>query len=136
MTLLDAQPPKPVTGIRRFVPLPLLILIVALTIAMASYALWDYPEERAVTNFLTAVENGQYQKAYQLWQPSKSYSFDDFMHDWGEHGDYGKIHSFEILDSKSKGSSTVVVTVSINGVNPPLDLLVDRKTKGLAYSFF
>lgn len=136
MTLLDARPPKPVTGIRKYVPLPLLILIAALTIAMASYALWDYPEERAVTHFLTALQNGQYQKAYQLWQPSKSYSFDDFMKDWGEHGDYGKVRNFEIVDSRSKGSVTVIVSVRVNGVDPPLDLLVDRRTKGLAYSFF
>jgi len=30
----------------------------------------------------------------------------------------------------------VIVTVRINKVDPPLDLLVDRKTKGMAYSVF
>jgi hypothetical protein len=58
------------------------------------------------------------------------------MHDWGEQGDYGKVRQFETLQSKSKGPDAVIVTVRINGVNPPLDLVVDRRTKGLAYSPF
>ena len=51
-------------------------------------------------------------------------------------GDYGKIREFEILGSRSKGSNTVIVVVRINKVDPPIELLVDRKTKGLAYSIF
>ena len=89
-----------------------------------------------MSRFLTTLEQTHYQEAYRLWQPSPSYSFDDFMRGWGEQGDYGRIRAFEIIHSKSKGSSTVIVTVRINGVDPPLDLLVDRKTKGLAYSFY
>ncbi len=114
--------------------LPILILILAVVGTLVAYALWDYPEERAVTRFLTTLEQGDYQQAYRLWQPSSSYSFDDFLAGWGEKGDYGKIRSFKILGAESKGSETVVVTVRINGVDPPLKLLVDRKTKGLAYS--
>jgi hypothetical protein len=136
MTLLDSKPPTPPSGIRKYIPLPLLVLIVAVIVVVVAYRLWDYPEERAVSHFLTAVEQGNYQEAYRLWQPSPSYSFDDFLRDWGERGDYGKIRSFDILNSKSKGSSTVIITVRINGVDPPLDLIVDRKRKGLAYSFY
>ena len=136
MTLLDSKPAKPPSGIRKYIPLPILILIFALIGVFVGYRLWDYPEERAVSRFLTTLEQGNYQEAYRVWQPSPSYSFDDFMRGWGERGDYGKIRSFEILRSKSKGSSTVIVTVRINGVDPPLDLIVDRRTKGLAYSFY
>ncbi|MGH9430897.1 MAG: hypothetical protein ACRD3T_05085 [Terriglobia bacterium] len=136
MSLLDATPSKPVTGFRKYLPLPLLIIILVIIALLAAYALWDYPEERAVSTFLTTLEEGDFQKAYQLWQPSPSYTFNDFMHDWGLHGDYGKIQRFDILDSTSKGSETVLVTVRINHVDPPASLLVDRKTKGLAYSFY
>jgi len=136
MTLLDSKPPTPPSGIRKYIPLPLLVLIVAVIVVFVAYRLWDYPEERAVSHFLRAVEQGNYQEAYRLWQPSPSYSFDDFLRDWGERGDYGRIRSFDILNSKSKGSSTVIITVRINGVDPPLDLIVDRKRKGLAYSFY
>ena len=136
MTLLDSKPPKPPSGIRKYIPLPILILVPALTGALVAYRWWDYPEERAVSRFLTTLEQAHYQEAYRLWQPSPSYSFDDFMRGWGNQGDYGRIRSFDILHSKSKGSSTVIVTVRINNVEPPLDLIVDRKTKGLAYSFY
>jgi hypothetical protein len=134
MTLLDSTPPKPRP--KYFKYLPLIVVVVLVGSGLLGYRLWDYPEERALTRFLETLERGDYPTAYQLWQPSPSYTFGDFMHDWGPQGDYGKIRQFSILGSKSKGSQTVIVTVRINQVDPPLDLLVDRKTKGLAYSVF
>jgi hypothetical protein len=138
MTLLDAQPPKPVTGIRKYVPLNILILSVVLLGIIASlvaFRFWDVREEHAVSHFLENVQQGNYQEAYRLWQPAPSYTFDNFIHDWGEKGDYGKIRNFEILSTESKGP-IVIVTVRINNVNPPLALVVDRKNLGLAYSNF
>ena len=133
MTLLDATPPKQPRKIGRYVLLALVIIIVG---GMAYILLRNFPEERAVSRFLTTLEQGNYQEAYRLWQPSASYSYQDFIHDWGEQGDYGKIRTFKILGSRSKGPQTVIVTLTINNQQPPLELLVDRKTKGLAYSIF
>ena len=134
MTLLDAEPPKPQTALRKY--LPVVIALVVVTGALLGYRLRNYPEERAVARFLTTLEGANFREAYRLWQPSPSYSFGDFMRDWGEQGDYGKLRQFDILQSKSKGSDAVIVTVRINGVDPPLDLVVDRRTEGLAYSPF
>ena len=134
MTLLDAEPPKPKSPLRKYAPV--VIALVVVTGALLGYRLRNYPEERAVTRFLTTLEEGNFREAYRLWQPSPSYGFGDFMHDWGEQGDYGKIRQFEILRSQSKGSGAVIVTVRINSVDPPLDLVVDRRTTGLAYSPF
>jgi len=131
MTLLDSTPPKPPRHVGRYVLLVLLFVIFA---NGAAYYVWDYPEEHAVSRFLVALEHGDYKTAYQLWQPSSSYTFQNFMSDWGPSGDYGKIHEFEILQSKTAASQTVVVVVLINNISPPLKLLVDKKTKGLAYS--
>lgn len=136
--LLDAEPPKPPGKIRRYVPLPILILLVLVVLGLAglvTYRFWNYRQERVVARFLTTLEEGKFQEAYQLWQPAPSYTYQDFLHDWGEQGDYGKIRKFEILDSESKGAS-VIVTVRINDVDPPLDLVANRKTLGLAYSPF
>jgi hypothetical protein len=133
MTLLDTTPPKPSLHIWRYVVLAVLIFLVAEGIY---FALRNYPEERAVARFLTTLEQGKFQEGYQLWQPSPTYSYNDFLHGWGIQGDYGQIRSFEILGTKSKGSALVIVTVKINNVDPPLDLVVDRKTKGLSYSVF
>ena len=133
MSLLDATPPKPSFPIWRYILLGSLAFLFSAGFYMAFR---NYPEERAVKLFLTTLEQGKFQEAYQLWQPSPSYSYQDFLHDWGEKGDYGKIRGFQILGAQSKGSSLVIVTVKINNVDPPLDLVVVRKTKGLSYSIF
>jgi len=133
MTLLDATPPKPPLHIWRYIVLGILIILLS---AGFYFAFRNYPEERAVARFLTILEQEKFQQGYQLWQPSPTYSYQDFLHGWGLQGDYGKIRGFEILGTRSKGSALVIVTVRINNVDPPLDLVVDRKTKGLSYSAF
>ncbi|MGD0125425.1 MAG: hypothetical protein ABSF46_08710 [Terriglobia bacterium] len=133
MTLLDATPPKPPLHIWRYIVLGVLIILLS---AGFYFAFRNYPEERAVTRFLTTLEQGKFQEGYLLWQPSPTYSYQDFLHGWGLQGDYGKIRGFEILGAKSQGASLVIVTVRINNVDPPLDLVVDRRTKGLSYSTF
>jgi hypothetical protein len=133
MTLLDAPPPKPPIHIWRYVVLGFLVLLLTEGLYVS---LRNYPEERAVTRFLTALEQGKFEEAYRLWQPSPSYSYQDFLRGWGIQGDYGKIREFQILGTKSKGSSIVIVTIKVNNVDPPLDIAVDRKTKSLSYSIF
>jgi hypothetical protein len=133
MTLLDTTPPKPPRHIGRYILLAVLVAIVASGVA---YYFWDYPEEHAVSRFLRTLQSGDYKTAYELWQPVSTYSFNDFMRDWGPSGDYGKIHEFDILRSISASSDTVTVTVMINRQTPVLKLLVDKRTKGLAYSPF
>ncbi len=133
MTLFDATPPEPPRKIGRYILIALAVLI----IGAASYvAFHNSLEEQAISHFLAALEKGDYREAYRLWQPSETYSYEDFLHNWGEHGDYGKVRTFRILGSRSKGKQTVIVTVTINDEEPPIDLLVDRKTKGLAFSPF
>ncbi|MEJ2009716.1 MAG: hypothetical protein P8Z30_16445 [Acidobacteriota bacterium] len=80
------------------------------------------------------LQEGNYKEAYRLWQPAPDYSYQDFLHDWGPQGDYGKIREFRIDSARSKGSEIVIVVVTINNQTPPLALIVTRKTKGLAYS--
>ena len=133
MTLLDATPPNPPLRIGRYILIGLAVVVVA---AVSYAVLHNVPEERAISLFLSTLEQGNYQEAYKLWQPNSTYTYDDFLHDWGEHGDYGKIRIFKILGSRSQGSKTVIVTVTINNEEPPLDLLVDRRTKSLSYSVF
>ena len=134
MSLMDAQPEKPKSVLRRY--LLLWILVAGGTVAILFVLFRNYREERAVARFLTALQQGQYREAYDLWQPSSSYTFEDFLSGWGEKGDFGKIREFEILGSRSEGSQTVVVVVRINRNPRPMEIVVDRKTKGLAYSVF
>ncbi|MBI4165010.1 MAG: hypothetical protein HY508_04675 [Acidobacteria bacterium] len=133
MTLLDAQPEKPKGVLRRYLVLWILLAVGSGAILFILFR--NYSEERAVSRFLAALQQGQYREAYELWQPGPSYTYEDFLGGWGEKGDYGKIREFEILGSRSKGSNTVIVVVRINR-GQPTEILVDRKTKGLAYSVF
>jgi len=133
MTLLDAKPEKPKGILRRYLVLWILLLVGSAAILFILFR--NYGEERAVARFLTSLQQGQFREAYQLWQPSPSYTYEDFLAGWGEKGDYGKVREFEILGSRSKGSNTVIVVVRINQ-SRPIDIVVDRKTKGLAYSVF
>ncbi len=133
MTLLDTTPPKPPIHVWRYIVLGILIFLLAEGLY---FAFRNYPEERAVARFLTTLKQGNFQEAYRLWQPSPSYTYQDFLHGWGIQGDYGKIREFQILGAKSQGASLVIVTVKVNNIEPPLDLVVDRKTKGLSYSVF
>ena len=130
--LFDAEVPKPKTGIRKYWPLLVVIIVVGGVIGY--FAFHNLPEKRAVANFLTQLEQGNYKEAYNLWHPAPDYTFDDFLHDWGPKGDYGKIRESKILGAESDGSELVVVAVTINNQPTPLSLVVDRKTKGLAYS--
>ena len=134
ITLMDAKPPKHHGIFRRYIFLWILVIVGAGAIVAVLFR--NYTEERVVAQFLTTLQEGKYREAYELWQPSPSYTFEDFLRGWGEMGDYGKIREFKILGSRSKGANTVIVTVRINNVDPPLELLVDRSTKGLAYSIF
>lgn len=130
--IFDSEPPKRKTGIRKYWPLIVIVVVVGGIIGY--FALHNLPEKHAMEHFLTELKEGHYKEAYKLWQPASDYSFQDFMRDWGPQGDYGRIRSFKIDSVKSKGSAIVIITVTINDQTPPLALIVTRKTKGLAYS--
>lgn len=130
--IFDSEAPKRKTGIRKYWPLIVIIVVVGGVIGY--FALHNLPEKRAMEHFLTELKDGHYKEAYNLWQPAPDYSYQDFLHDWGPNGDYGKIRTFKIDRVKSKGSDIVIITVTINDQTPPLALIVTRKTKGLAYS--
>lgn len=132
--IFDSEAPKRKTGIRKYWPLLAIVIIV---VGVTGYfLLHNLPEEHAVEHFLTELKEGNYKEAYKLWKPAPDYAYSDFLGDWGPQGDYGKIRSFKIDGAESKGSAIVIVTVTINDRTPALALVVDRKTKGLAYSPF
>ena len=79
MTLLDAIPPPKPRKIGRYILLALVILMVGGTLYIVFR---NYPEERAVSRFLTTLEQGNFREAYLLWQPSPTYSYQDFLHGW------------------------------------------------------
>lgn len=93
----------------------------------------NYREEREVKRFLTALQAGNYQEAYQIWKPGPRYTFENFMRDWGPNGDYGKVENWSLERSRTRGSG-VVVTATVNGKEARL--WVERGDKSLGFPPF
>ena len=156
MILLDAPPlPPPRLWPKRLAVAGLLLAVVA---GVLYWQFRYYPEKKQVTRFMEALVAGDYQTAYQLWKPTPSYRFPDFLEDWGETTAFGRIRSYEIVEVESssalllqvpveggqtrrtlelKGNSSgVVVSVRINGQNPPVRIWVEKKDKSLSFPPF
>jgi len=115
---------------------PVILALSATATILLLYRFGNFREERAVRLFLEEVKAGAYPEAYQRWGPSPTYSYADFMADWGgERGYYGKVTNFKILESKTKGSG-VVVYVQFDHLKKPVAFWVDRKTRHLGFAPF
>ncbi|HXP72413.1 MAG TPA: hypothetical protein VOA88_24280, partial [Candidatus Dormibacteraeota bacterium] len=73
----------------------------------------------SVKNFLNTVASGNFDLAYQMWKPAPSFSFKDFMEDWGPNSYYGPVKSFHIVNAEemkhgSDSPSGVIVTVEVS----------------------
>jgi hypothetical protein len=113
------------------VPVGLALAVVAASLLLYRFA--NFREERAVRRFLDELRAGNYQQAYQVWGPTSTYTYEDFLSDWGEKGYYGKVSGYKILDSQTRGPG-VVVTVGFDHLKEPLVFWVDRKTHTLGFA--
>jgi hypothetical protein len=84
------------------------------------YLLRFHKERITVRHFVDAVIAGNLQQAYQIWQPSASYSYRDFLNDWGPGGYYGPVKSFRIVHSERPkgGGSSVVIKIQVSPDRP------------------
>jgi hypothetical protein len=114
---------------------PALFALGAVVLVVLIYRFANFREERLVKRFLEELRSGNSQQAYQIWGPSKGYSYQDFVADWGGHGYYGKIQDFKILESKTLGSG-VIVMVEFSHLKRPVPLWVERRTQTLGFSPF
>jgi hypothetical protein len=128
----------------------LVLGIISLLIILGglAYLFRYWPYERRVDHFFTALQQQDYQQAYSIWQNDanwqqhpekfKDYPYSDFYRDWGPGGDWGAIHSHKIEGSTTpkRGSSGVIVVVTINGRVEPARLWVEKKSKTLTWSPF
>ncbi len=157
LSLLDeASVPNPNPWIKR-IGLTVLVLLV-----VGGLAYWQfryYREERLVRRFMNALVAGNYPQAYQVWNPVPTYTFQDFLQDWGEATSYGRIQRYEIVEVKpSRGAilqvpieggqqrrtlqvrggdpTGVVVSVRINGREPPERLWVETNPPRISFPPF
>jgi hypothetical protein len=125
-----------------------LVLAVSIFIIVGGlfYVFRFWPYEHRVNQFLTALENRDYQRAYALWQNDphwqqhleryKKYPFADFYNDWGPSGEWGiiKEHKIDGAASPKTGGTGVIVQVTVNQRVEPLRLWVERKDKTITWS--
>jgi len=109
------------------------------------YLYRNWPEERVVDKFFTALVNKDFEKAYGVWQHDPDwkqhpqehpkYSFREFYNDWGPGGEWGIIKSFHVDGSaQPKEGSGVVVVVTVNERKVPARIWVEKKDKTLSFS--
>ena len=117
----------------------------AFVIGFFVYQYRNWPEERVVDRFFTALVNKDFETGYAIWehdpawkqhpQNYPNYSFREFYNDWGPGGEWGIIKTFRIEGSASpKQGSGVVVVVTINERKEPARLWVEKKDKTLTFS--
>ena len=125
------------------------VVVVLAAITVGSWAvevpwqIWHWPSDHRVNNFFAAVQSGDLQKAYELWNNDpnwqqhidqyKAYDFATFQKDWGPASDYGVIKSHNIVIAHRVGNG-VVMGVNINGGKTPIFLRVDSKSKTIGFS--
>lgn len=107
------------------------------------WQVWHWPADHKINKFLDAVQGGDLQKAFGIWnndpnwqqhpQQYQPYNFAQFSKDWGPASDYGVIKSHKITVAHHAGNG-VVVGVDINGGNTPIFLRVDDGTGTIGFS--
>lgn len=156
ISLLEPEPSSPPNPWPRRLGLA---LIGVLVVGSALYfPLRHYPEKRHVARFFEALVQRDFHRAYQLWKPKPSFSYQEFLSIWGPKGDYGPIRSYEIVSVESsrglllqlpvegggkprtlavEGNPTgLVVHIRVNNLDPPIRLWVERKDKSLSFPPF
>ena len=115
--LLDRDSEDPQTKLRRYI---LTGLASAVLLAAGYLYLTRYSTEKdTATKFFDAVVKGDTEAAYRIWQPKPSYTYKDFLDDWGEKGYYGPVKSYQIVVAqRPKNGSGVVVVVEVSPFAP------------------
>ena len=121
------------------------IVVAVAVLGLLAYLYRNWPEERVVDQFFSALVQKDFEKAYAIWMhdpnwkqhPEKypNYSFREFYNDWGPGGEWGIIKGYRIEGSASpKQGSGVVVVVTINERKEPARIWVEKKDKTLTFS--
>ena len=103
-----------------------LYVIGATVLAVAVFLILWYPlnlrfhkERNTVELFMNELTDGNLQAAYHTWKPSSSYSFQDFLDDWGPNNGTAPIKSYKIESEHGvKEASTAQIVVEVSPERP------------------
>lgn len=133
--IYDDHPiPKRSRALKERLKVPVGIALVLIFVSGMAYKFANFREERRVRQFMSAVETGKYDSAYQEWDGDSHYTIKEFMQDWGQEGYYTKgMHQARVVDSNGRGPA-VVVYVGIDSLKSPVALRVDKETLKISFS--
>jgi hypothetical protein len=95
------------------------VVFVGLVLLAVWWVLRFHTEKQTVKHFLEALAAGQTEQAYSLWKPSPSYSYNDFLDDWGPNGYYGPVKSFRIESAEHlKNGTGIIVAAEVSPYQP------------------
>ena len=133
MGLMDSGPEEPKSKTLRYAVTGVAFaILLAVGLWWFVFRLWG--EKRAATKFLDTLAAGNTERAYCLWklgdacknQPAseisksgQSYSYQDFLEDWGPAGYYGPVKGYGIETAQlPSGASGVIVVVRVSPFAP------------------
>jgi hypothetical protein len=95
-------------------------LVIFLTFGTWFFFLRFISEKHTIEHFMDAVVTENFQQGYQIWKAHGTYSYSDFIADWGLKGYYGPIKSYRIEAAATppNGTSGIVVVVEISPFQP------------------
>jgi hypothetical protein len=116
--LFDTTSEHPHSRMRRY--LITTLVFIALVLGGIWWLLRYHQEKVTARHFLTAVVAGQMEEAYKIWKPSQTYTFKDFLEDWGPDGFYGPVRSYHYEDAEPlpKNGSGVIIVVDVSPYSP------------------
>jgi hypothetical protein len=123
--IFDSTEEHPPAKIRRYIITGLaFVLLVA---GGCWYLLRYHTEKNTVRLFLDTVAAGKMEEALRIWKPSPTYSFKDFLEDWGPDGYYGPVKSYHfesagVLKRGPEPPSGVIITVEVSPYSPFPDI--------------
>jgi hypothetical protein len=128
------ETPKKQRPWRDRLKVPVAIGLVLIIIGGLAYKYANFREEGRVSQFIQAVQAGNYDAAYGEWDTDGSYSMKDFLTDWGKDGYYTTgMTKASVVDSNSRGTS-VIVYLGADNLKTPVAFRVDKDTLKLSYS--
>jgi hypothetical protein len=139
--LLDSDAEEPQSKVLRWAVTGLLLVV--LSGLTAWYFLRYQTEKNTARHFFEALAAGDTKKAFELWMPGPSYSYELFLEDWGPTGEYGPVRSFRIVGAdRPKNASGVVIVVEVSPQSPfdgsapgvkEVRIWVERKDQSLGF---
>jgi hypothetical protein len=120
--LFDSTEEHPPAKMRRYIITG--AVFIAIIVGYCAYLLRFHTEEKTVRHFMDTVVAGNMDEAYRIWKPTATYSFKDFMEDWGPNGYYGPIKSYHLEhlerlpNAAGAAPSGVVATIEVSPYSP------------------